>query len=279
MPQEVSHGAQLGPGNGWAEFLGHGAEFLGRLADPFQTTLRGIARPKVFRESRTPLTGWPSRVAAPVEEHLLVCEEWERLVAWDDYVAAMRAALEWCFVISYLPFPASRLRSPCRRKDQKMNKIRIATLMCSVVTLQTAFSQQKKEDQTKPTELPAAVCRIDATNKTIRVLPWDGQAKRWKRDSIKDLAWDEQTKLVSSGNTLTMPQFLGGKALSESSKDATSIQGNRAVLYIKTIDGKEVVQRMEMMALFGGESFPAMVGSSGAVMLGGSKVSCGDGSR
>ena len=32
--------------------------------------------------------------AAPVEEHLLVCEECrERLVAWDDYVAAILGAL------------------------------------------------------------------------------------------------------------------------------------------------------------------------------------------
>jgi anti-sigma factor RsiW len=33
--------------------------------------------------------------AAPVEEHLLVCEECRaRLVEWDEYVRAMRAAME-----------------------------------------------------------------------------------------------------------------------------------------------------------------------------------------
>lgn len=34
--------------------------------------------------------------AAPVEEHLLVCEECrQRLAEWDTYVAAMRAAMQW----------------------------------------------------------------------------------------------------------------------------------------------------------------------------------------
>jgi hypothetical protein len=76
-----------------------------------------------------------------------------------------------------------------------------------------------------------------------------------------------------------MPEFLGGKPLSQQTSDASAIQGNRAAFYITIIDGREVVQKMEMAALFNGESFPAMVGSGGAVMFGGSKVSCGDGSR
>ncbi len=33
--------------------------------------------------------------AAPVEEHLLICEECRvRLAGWDEYVGAMRAAME-----------------------------------------------------------------------------------------------------------------------------------------------------------------------------------------
>jgi len=142
-----------------------------------------------------------------------------------------------------------------------------------------ADSQQKQEVQTTHTKVLGAVCKIDAINKTIRVLLWDVDAKKWKRDSLKNLAWNEQTQLSSSGKTLTMPEFLGGKPLSQQTSDASAIQGNRAAFYITIIDGREVVQKMEMAALFNGESFPAMVGSGGAVMFGGSKVSCGDGSR
>lgn len=36
----------------------------------------------------------PESAAAPIEEHLLVCTQCrERLVGWDEYVGAMRAAL------------------------------------------------------------------------------------------------------------------------------------------------------------------------------------------
>ena len=160
-----------------------------------------------------------------------------------------------------------------------MNRSFITAILCTVAVAVTAYpqQQQKKQEQTSQgqTKLNAAVCSIDATAKTIRILPWDGQAKEWKRDSIRNIAWDDKTQLYSSGTTLTMPQFLGGKPLSESTKDATTIQGNRATFSIKTVEGKEVVERMEMAALFNGESFPAMVGNNGAFMLGGTKVSCG----
>ena len=33
----------------------------------------------------------PEGAAEPVEEHLLVCAERERLAGWDEYVRAMRA--------------------------------------------------------------------------------------------------------------------------------------------------------------------------------------------
>ena len=125
------------------------------------------------------------------------------------------------------------------------------------------------------TRLMAAVCNIDAAGKTVRVLPWDG--KTWKRDSLKVLAWNDQTRLTSGTRTLTMPQFIAGKPLDDDSKDLAGIEGERAVFYIQAIGGKEVVTKVEMMALFSGESLPAMVGNSGVQIAGGTKVSCGTG--
>src|ERR1017187_939340 len=37
----------------------------------------------------------------------------------------------------------------------------------------------------KLTALNAAICKIDVTNKTVRVVPWDGKA--WQKDSVKVL--------------------------------------------------------------------------------------------
>ena len=52
VPREASYGAQLGPRNSGAQFLGHAAEFHCRFADPLQTALCRIARLEVFCESR-----------------------------------------------------------------------------------------------------------------------------------------------------------------------------------------------------------------------------------
>jgi hypothetical protein len=125
------------------------------------------------------------------------------------------------------------------------------------------------------TKLLAAVCKIDPANRTVRVVPWDG--KTWKRDSLKVLGWNDQTQLTSGAKTLTMPQFIGGKPLDDESKDVAGIQGERGVFYIQTNGGKEVVTKVEMMALFGGESLPGMIGNNGFQIVGGTKVSCGDG--
>ena len=127
--------------------------------------------------------------------------------------------------------------------------------------------------------LNGAFCEINVTNKTFRVVPRVG--KTWKKDSARVFTWDDQTKLVSGTNTLTMAQFIGGKPLSETKSDVAALQGERGEFYIETVGGKEVVRMVEMMVQFDGESSsaPAMVGSSGARPLGSfgaGKVSCDD---
>jgi hypothetical protein len=52
VPQEISHGAQLGPGNSGAQFLSRATEFPGRLADPFQSALYRIAGLEVLSKGR-----------------------------------------------------------------------------------------------------------------------------------------------------------------------------------------------------------------------------------
>jgi hypothetical protein len=153
-----------------------------------------------------------------------------------------------------------------------MKRITLVSVLCLVAALQTAYSQEQKQAQEQPPTIRAAFCKIDVTNKTVRIVPWDG--KTWRRDSARVLVWDDQTQLVSGANTLTMAQFVGGKPLDKYSRDVAAIQGERGVFHIKTVGGKEAVQRVEMMALFGGESFPAMVSNNGAQTVGGTKVHC-----
>jgi hypothetical protein len=137
--------------------------------------------------------------------------------------------------------------------------------------------EQKKQEQALQPTLPAAFCKIDVAKKTILVLPWDEKARTWKRDSLRVLVWNDQTLMVSGATTLTMPQFVGGKPLSKESSDVAAIQGNRGMFYITTIEGKEVVQKVEMIGLFANEPIPAVGGNLDVQILGApGKVSCSD---
>jgi hypothetical protein len=57
VAQEVSYGAQLGPRDSGAQFLSHGTEFLGRLADPLQTALCALL---VLRSSLKAVKSMPA---------------------------------------------------------------------------------------------------------------------------------------------------------------------------------------------------------------------------
>ncbi len=137
-------------------------------------------------------------------------------------------------------------------------------------------AQQGQEAQTVRTPLAAAFCAIDVAGKTFRVLPWDENARKWKRDSVRVLAWNDQTRLLSGTHTLTMPQLISGKPLDDGSKDIADIRGKRGAFYIAAIEGKEVVQKVELVGLFANEPIPAVGGNWGAQILGvPGKVSCG----
>ena len=139
-----------------------------------------------------------------------------------------------------------------------------------------AASGQKKGEQT---EIDAVFCKFDVASKTIRILPWDAKAKTWKRDSVQTLVWDDQTRLISGGSMVTMPEFVGGKPLDQDTKNTASIQGQRGQFYVETIEGKDVLQNVELMLAFAGESFAAMVGNNSVQFLGNmrgpNKISCG----
>jgi hypothetical protein len=60
-------------------------------------------------------------------------------------------------------------------------------------TAPTKAASQQKQEQLPRRTLPAAFCKIDVAKKTILVLPWDEKARTWKRDSLKLLAWNDQT--------------------------------------------------------------------------------------
>ena len=81
------------------------------------------------------------------------------------------------------------------------------------VSVQSANRPSSQPDtKTVLKKLPtidAAICKIDVTNRTIRVALWNGKERRG--DSTKVLVWNDQTQLLGATNTLTMAQFVGGK--------------------------------------------------------------------
>ncbi len=126
------------------------------------------------------------------------------------------------------------------------------------------------------TELNGAICKIDVTNKTFRVVPWDGKTKTWKRDSIIALSWEDGTQLVSGTDRLTMAKFIGGKPLDKDTKDVSDLRGDKGDFYIEKVGDKSVVRVVEIIFLFAGESMPAMVGSDSFKVVGSNKVHCDD---
>ena len=159
-------------------------------------------------------------------------------------------------------------RSRSRKRSESMlNRIITLAVLCSLAVLHFAYSHENDNDRTY---LEGAVCKIGVANNTIRVLPWDRKTKTWKRDSLRVLAWTDQTQLRSGMAVLTMPQFIGGKPLDKEFTAVTAIRGERARFHIKPIGGKEVIQEFEMRRLLSEESAPAIPAG---------KVFCGDGNE
>jgi hypothetical protein len=75
-----------------------------------------------------------------------------------------------------------------------------------------------------------------------------------------------------------MAEFVGGKPLltvdmfgkpTAPIKDSKDMRGSKFTCYIEQVGDKSVVRKMEMAAMFAGESMPAMVGEHGAIPFGG----------
>jgi len=147
------------------------------------------------------------------------------------------------------------------------NKISVVELLKPVSKASAVTGPSPVESQ-----INGAVCKIDTTRKTIRIVPWDG--KSWRKDLIRVIAWDESTQLVGGKNMLTMGKFVAGSPLDGDVKDVASFRGERAVFHIEKVGDKEVIRIINMMMLFSGESLPAMVGNNGFRIVGSMKVPC-----
>ena len=171
---------------------------------------------------------------------------------------------------------------------RKVTIVAVAILAVVIANI-TVWGQDKpSKDPDKPSipiarmrksghhKLNAAICKIDVAHKTIRVAPWDGQS--WRKDLVMNLSWTETTKLEASSNTITMAQFVKGKRLKgmggdgKGSVDVEGIRGERGDFDTENVKGKLIVRKVEMIFLFGGESFPAMVGRDSAQIVGATKV-------
>jgi hypothetical protein len=160
-------------------------------------------------------------------------------------------------------------------KGHRMKTWLVAGLMIVAIRM-AAHSQEPKREQKQASELKAGLCKIDVTNKTIRVVPWDSAGKAWKQDSARVLSWKDSTQLVNGRNTLTMAELIAGKSLGEI-KTLADLRGERGILYIEKAKDKEAIKKVEIFGAFAGESFPAYTNiDSGQTSVGSMKIPCGD---
>lgn len=149
----------------------------------------------------------------------------------------------------------------------------------AIIVIALTISGYAQEEQTR-SNLDGAVCTLDLTNRTIKVLPWDRTHKFWKGDTRRVLAVDDATRLMSGTNTITLAQMVAGKPLDQDLKKVSDLQGERAEFQIDKVGNKEVVRQMRMVMLFSGETIPStiqIVITNGHTMFyGEAKVRCDD---
>jgi hypothetical protein len=175
-------------------------------------------------------------------------------------------ALAWC-VIGVLCGCNDQESSPAPSKVAAVPKP-----SAPAVQPASPVAEAKVEPKKDLKELDGAFCKIDVAQKTVRVAPWDG--KGWRKSKVQVLAWDDDTQMVSGPHTMAMGVFVKGKPLDDDSKTVDSIRGERAQFNYETVAGKKIVRKIEMIEMFGGESFPAMIGSNGAQVVGSTRVPC-----
>jgi hypothetical protein len=134
--------------------------------------------------------------------------------------------------------------------------------------------QQKKQEQTSLSMLRAAICRTSIASKTFVLMPWDEKTKNWKKKSLRTLNWTDDTQTVITRQHATMKQLISHN----NSKDLESfLNGFRGMFYVTTLGDMTVIQKVQMVDSFDGESFTGGIGSDGSIQLAGpgQPVSCG----
>ncbi len=134
--------------------------------------------------------------------------------------------------------------------------------------------QQKKQEQTSLSMLRAAICKTSTANKTFVIMPWDEEAKNWMRKSRMTLNWTDNTQTVITGENNTMKQLISHN----NSKELESfLNGFRGMFYVTTLGDRTVIQKVQMVNSFDGESFTGGIGIDGSIQLAGpgQPVSCG----
>ena len=106
-----------------------------------------------------------------------------------------------------------------------------------------AGPKPSKSAEPKLSEIDAAVCKIDITNKTFAVMLWSGDT--WKKGQPIILSWEDGTEVHDAFGTdhTTMAGLVGGGSFMDL-HGATDLNGERAYFYLAKIGDKDVVRKM-----------------------------------
>jgi hypothetical protein len=156
-----------------------------------------------------------------------------------------------------------------------------AVLLTTIALIPAAaVSEEPKVD--------GAVCNIDKVTHTMRIIPWDRGKQVWDSKNVRTFKLIPLTA-IEGETKATVAELEGGKATIKSFHfTGMSIQGGAARATGTPFEIKDISQLLHRRAtvswvssaqvpeatriglpyLFGGESMPAMVGSSGAQTVG-----------
>jgi hypothetical protein len=140
-------------------------------------------------------------------------------------------------------------------------------------------------------DLNGAVCGVDKASHTVKVIPWDQAKKTWDRGGVRTIKLVPGTVVIGESKA-TVAELDAGKATIKSFhfagmtsqglagtpfeiKDVSQILHRRVTVSFSGAADAPEVTKLALPYLFAGESMPAMVGNSGAQVVGSDDVTLG----
>jgi hypothetical protein len=164
--------------------------------------------------------------------------------------------------------------------------ITLKTVALLTVTLTLTISMALAKDKPgKATTISGCICDVNKAQSILKVAPWNKDEQHF--EAVQEFRYDDDT-IISAGAKRTVSEISHGQALiipkgtfNDESKinDVSALSGERAALDCIGEAGTRKTVHINLVALFAGESMPAMVGSHSVQVMGSGSGKCRCGTK